>query len=107
MPASPPRNIWPIYLLISGYLIVRFLSAVLIPGGGWPLSPAHYLSMAIDLCLLIGLFGTRSQLNKTMSSDDSRQSLAGAMFVGGIVAGIGLLLIRFTSDAAWWTGHLR
>jgi hypothetical protein len=29
------------------------------------------------------------------------------LFWFGLIAGVGSLLIRFTGDAAWWTGHLR
>jgi hypothetical protein len=30
----------------------------------------------------------------------------GSMYWAGLLAGIGLLLIRLHSDASWWTGHL-
>jgi lipid-A-disaccharide synthase-like uncharacterized protein len=98
------KSVPTVFWFISIYLIVRFLWAVLVPGGEWPVSPSHYISMGIDLLLLVALFGLRSRLSEV--PDNSRRATATILFWFGVVAGVGLLLIRFTSDAAWWTGHL-
>ncbi len=102
-----PGSIWYFFLFFCAYLILRFLSGLFIPGGEWPLSPAHYLSMAIDLGLLAGVFGARSQLFAKLPEMDTRRPIAGILFVAAVISGVGLLLIRFTSDQAWWTGHLQ
>lgn len=106
-PQPKRNNLWAIYIIVSCYLMLRFGAAVVLRGGEWPLSPSHYLQMAVDAGLLIGLFGLRSQVYASFDRYDSRRGLAGLLFVLGIISGIGLLLIRFTSDAAWWTGYLR
>ena len=57
--------------------------------------------------LLVGVIGARSQLFAKLPEMDSRRPIAGILFVAAVISGVGLLLIRFTSDQAWWTGHLR
>lgn len=106
-PQRTGNNQWAIYLIVSGYLILRFAAAIVLRGGEWPMPPSHYLQMAVDLGLLVGLFGLRSQFYAKLDRFDSRRGPAGVLFVFGVVSGVGLLLIRFTSDAAWWTGYLR
>ncbi len=103
----PTGNLWPIYLIVSGYLILRFATAIFLRGGEWPMPPSHYLQMAVDLGLLVGLIGLRSQFYAKLDRYDSRRGLAGVLFIFGVISGVGLLLIRFTSDAGWWTGYLR
>lgn len=105
-PAQPNSTNWRIYQCVSIYLFLRFLWAVLIPGGEWPLPPWHYVSMGIDLVLLVCVVLMRPQLFPA-GSQDPRAGMANVLFGLGLVAGVGLLLIRFTSKAAWWTGHLR
>ena len=61
----------------------------------------------INLGLIVGLVGTHKALAKEFDPDDSRWSTAKMLYWGAIVGGVGMLLIRFTSNAAWWTGHLR
>ena len=97
---------WPIYLALVGVLIFKFSLRVFIPGGDWPLSPTHYFSMGNDLVMLIGLAALNIQLSSIFAADDGRRSTLNLLFWPGLFAGIGLLLIRFTSDGAWWTGHL-
>jgi MFS-type transporter involved in bile tolerance (Atg22 family) len=100
-------NLWPVYLIVSGYLILRFAAAIFMRGGEWPLPPSHYLQMAVDAGLLVGVIGLRSQLSARLDRHDPRRGLMGVLLVVGVIAGVSLLLIRFTSDAAWWTGYLR
>ena len=91
-----------VFLLIAVYLIVRFLWRAVIPGGGWPVPPWHYVSMGIDVVLVGCLIALRSR----QSDGESRGGAATPLFWLGVVAGVGSLLIRFTGEAAWWTGHL-
>lgn len=101
-----PSRAWLFFLIISAALVLRFLWAVIVPGGGWPLSPVHYMHMAADLLMTVGVFGLRAQLGPDLDADDGRRRVAGILFPAAVISGIGLLVIRFTSDAAWWTGHL-
>ena len=90
-----------VFLLIALYLIVRFLWRAIIPGGGWPLPPWHYISMGIDVVLVGCLVVLRSRQSDLESSDRASTPL----FWLGLIAGVGSLLIRFTGEGAWWTGH--
>ena len=105
--AESPGKSWPLFLAISGYLILRCLWRVFVPGAGWPVPPWHYLSMASDVLLLVMLIVLKSRLAPLVADDDSRRKLSDIAIWGGSIAGVILLLIRFTSEAAWWTGHLR
>ncbi len=98
---------WRILHFVSIYLVVRLLWSVFVPGGSWPLPPWHYVSMGIDVVLLACVLLIRSQILANATYNDPRRSRANLLFGLGVVAGICLLLIRCTSDAAWWTGHLR
>jgi hypothetical protein len=104
---------WPLLCCISIYVILRFLSAVFLRGGSWPLPPWHYVAMITDVVLLVMLIVLNSNVNAAFTLEDrsnpanSRRTLQGFLFWFGVIAAVGLLLIRFTSDAAWWTGHLR
>ncbi|MDW6020734.1 hypothetical protein SAZ10_03050 [Mesorhizobium sp. BAC0120] len=98
---------WRAYQLVSCYLLLSLLWAVIVPGGAWPLSPWHYVSMGIDLVLLASVLLLRPRLFPENGRNYPRVTRANILFGLGLVAGVGLLLIRFTSDAAWWTGHLR
>lgn len=106
--ANPPvpGYVWPLFLAVSGVLILRFLWAVLVTGGGWPLSPVHYMAMAADLGMTVGVIGVRAQLMAGGGPEEDRRRIVAVLFPLALIAGAGLLLIRFTSDAAWWTGHL-
>jgi hypothetical protein len=104
--ATARRSIWPLYLTVSALLILRFLMAVLLTGGEWPRQLEALLQVAVDIGLLVGLVGMRRQLAAAMAPEDSRRPAATALFVAGLVSGVGLLLIRFTGDAAWRTGYL-
>lgn len=102
----PPVDNWLTFRIVAIYLVARFLWAVLVPGGEWPLPPWHYVSMGIDLALLASMIVMRARLSFT-GPTEHRRTFGNTLFGLGLVAGVGLILIRFTSDAAWWTGHLR
>ena len=52
------------------------------------------MSMVFDAGMIAGLIATRNRMPQWL-------------FWIALVCGLGLFAIRFTSDAAWWTGHLR
>lgn len=97
---------WAIFVLAACYLIFLFLWRILLPGGEWPLPPMHYVTMGLDVVLIAVVFVLRSRLSGYLAENPSRALLATVLFWCALGAGIGSLLIRFTSDAAWWTGHL-
>ncbi|MBX3580569.1 MAG: hypothetical protein KF810_01550 [Rhizobiaceae bacterium] len=96
---------WRLYQFFTIWLMARFVWAAAVAGGEWPLPPSHYISMGIDLVLVGAILVLRSRLFD--SAQDPRLTFANLLLVAGLVSGLGLIGIRFTSDAAWWTGHYR
>ncbi len=95
---------WRLYQFFVLWLLVRFVWSLVVPGGSWPLPPEHYIDMALDLAMLLVVIFLRVRMFAT--PDDPRRAFANLLCVVGVVSGLGLLGIRFTSKAAWWTGHL-
>lgn len=79
--------------LLPALLIGNFLWRVLTPAHEYPSRAAQVLEMIIDAGLIAGLFGIKSRMQPWL-------------FWVTLICGLGLFAIRFTSDAAWWTGHL-
>jgi hypothetical protein len=88
-------------------MILLFLWRVFVPAHEYSMRTAQVLDIAINILLLVGLVGLKRQLDREFEPDDSRWSSARPLYWGGLIAGILMLLIRLTSNAAWWTGHLR
>lgn len=80
-------------LLFAAMLMFMFGFRVLTPAHEYMMRAELYLIMALDAGILIGLIGTRAKLPAWL-------------FWTALVCGLGLFAIRFTSDSAWWTGHL-
>lgn len=99
------RRVWRLYQFIVLWLAVRFAWAVVVPGEEWALPPAHLVAMGIDMTLLAATLGLRVKL--PLSATDPRRPNANLLLAAGAIFGLGLIGIRFTSEAAWWTGHLR
>ena len=98
---------WLVYQAVCAVLIVKALWRIIMPGGSWPMPPAHYLSMGIDALLLIALIGMRPRISSSLPEGDKRRRVANALFGLALLGGVALLAVRFTGTAAWWTGHLR
>lgn len=84
-----------VFIFIAAALIATLLYRLFVPAHEYPMRTAQVMMMLFDAGMIAGLFGLRP------SSPALR-----ALFVGALAAGLGLFVIRFTSDAAWWTGHL-
>ena len=91
-PASAGRH-QTLFFVMCCYLIATFLYRVLTPAHEYPMRSEQMLTIGLDLLMVVGLFGIRRQGPKPL-------------FVTAMIAGVGVLLLRFTGDAAWWTGHL-
>lgn len=92
---------------IACLLIADCVWRLVTPGGPWPVSPWHYLSMGVDLLLLVGLVALWRTYPAPTPNAPSYVRWGSWLFGLGAAAGIIMLLLRFTSDHAWWTGHLR
>jgi len=57
-------------------------------------------------CVLIGLFTYRFDAAMVVGLVVLRARLAAPIFWTALVAGVGLFVIRLTSESSWWTGHL-
>lgn len=78
---------------LAVYLIGSLLWRVFIPAHEYPGSTATWLGIAVDVLAIAGLVGIRAGVPKTL-------------FWIALIAGLGLLAIRLTGTASWWTGHL-
>lgn len=105
-PATSPKN-WYIFLFICFFLIAQLLWRLFVVAHEYPSRSAQVLEMVLDAMMVAGIFGLRSQLLAGMPDNDGRKGFGSVLSIAAIAAGVGLFLIRFTSDAAWWTGHLR
>lgn len=104
-PAANPKN-WYLYLFICFFLIVQLLWRLFAVAHEYPSRSTQILEMVLDAAMVVAVFGMRGQILAAMPEGDGRKGLVQALFVVAAIAGIGLFLIRFTGDAAWWTGHL-
>ena len=91
-PTGANRKPWLFYALTC-VLIAEFLWNVLTPGHGYPMRTEQVMTMVFNAGMVIGLFAVKDSGPKPL-------------WWIALVAGIGLFIIRFTGDAAWWTGHL-
>jgi hypothetical protein len=80
--------------VFASALIFFFGYRVIVPAHEYMMRPEQIMSMVFDAGMIAGLVATRSRLPQWL-------------FWLALVCGLGLFAIRFTSDAAWWTGHLR
>jgi hypothetical protein len=93
--ATPADNTHARFLFIAlaCYLIATLLYRALTTAHEYPMRTEQVMTIGLDLLAVVGLTGMRAHGPK-------------ALYWAGLLAGIGLLLIRFHSDASWWTGHL-
>ena len=92
-PAAAGKRSYAIAFTLACFLIAEFLWRTFTTAHEYPMRSAQILSISLDLLAVIGLIGTRRYIPTPM-------------FWIALVAGLALFAIRFTSDAAWWTGHL-
>ena len=93
--------------VIACLLIVNCLWRLVAPGGPWPVTPWNYVSMGVDLLLLIGLVALWRSYPAPTPDAPPHVRWGSWLFGLEVAAGIIMLLLRFTTEHAWWTGHLR
>jgi hypothetical protein len=64
-----------------------------VPAHEYPTQTLQAMTIGFNLLAVVGLFGLKAQMPK-------------ALLWAALIAGIGLLALRLTSDHGWWTGHL-
>jgi hypothetical protein len=105
-PAAQNRE-WLLFVLVCVYIVLQFLWRAFTRAGEWPLPPYHYLSMALDLALIVVAVMLFSALGKRQPEGGGQRAARVILFVPALLAGIGMFVIRFSSDVGWWTGHIR
>jgi hypothetical protein len=100
--ATTKQNTWVI-LGMAVVLIWGFVTAVTIPAGEYPPSGYAIFTMVLDAAMTLIL----TVLLVAESRNTGSGLRAVAMVVGplGVLAGAAQVIIRFTSDHGWWTGH--
>jgi hypothetical protein len=79
--------------LVACVLIGLFTYRLTVPAHESPLITKLVLTMAFDAAMVVGLLAMRARI-------------AAPVFWTALVAGVGLFVIRLTSESSWWTGHL-
>jgi hypothetical protein len=88
---------------IGAWLIFVFWLAATSPAGEYP--PAGYVWFTIALDALLPLILSILVLRAGTYPAGLPRALAVVVGGAGVLAGIGKLAIRFTSDHGWWTGN--
>ena len=91
-PTGAQQKPWLFYVLTCA-LISEFLWNAFTTAHEYPTRTEQVMTMVLNAGMVFGLFGVRNGGPKPL-------------WWIALVAGIGLFAIRFTSDAAWWTGYL-
>ena len=79
--------------LVACVLIGLFTYRLTVPAHESPLMPELVLTIVFDLAMVVGLVAMRKRI-------------AAPLFWAGLVAGVGLFVIRMTNEASMWNGHL-
>ena len=79
--------------LVACVLIGLFTYRLTVPAHEGALLPELVLTMVFDAAMVVGLVVLRARL-------------AAPIFWAALISGVGLFVIRFTSESSWWTGHL-
>ena len=95
-----------LFAFISVYLILECLWRLFTRGGPWPVRPWPYISMGFDLLMLVALIVLWRSLSPRGLAATSPVAWQTWLFRLATTAGVVLLLLRFTSEHAFWTGHL-
>jgi hypothetical protein len=79
--------------LVACVLIGLFTYRLTVPAHVSPLLPELVLTIVFDAAMVVGLIAMRKRI-------------AAPLFWTALVAGVGLFVIRMTSEASLWNGHL-
>ena len=94
------------FFFISLYLIAAFLYRVLVTAHEYDSIPVVCMSIALDLAMVVSLILLKMAVSRGITTDQ-RSGVVSFVFVIALLAGLGLLGIRVTSNESWRTGHLR
>ena len=92
-PTAGSGSSFAIAAVLSCYLIGTFFWNVFVPAHEYAIRTEQMLTIGLNLLAVAGLFGLRPRMPQPL-------------FWAAMLAAVGLLALRLTSDHAWWTGHL-
>lgn len=81
-------------LLVAAVTIGVFAARLTLPAHEYPSQTGQMMTMLFDAGLVFSAIVMRNRMPAWL-------------FWVALLCGLGLFGVRFTSDAAWWTGHLR
>ena len=90
------------YMLFAAYLIFHFLWRILLPFGGWEVGLLHYWHVTFDFVAIPALVATHVNSDRADAAAN-RTPVSPVLFWTSLACAVGALLIRLSSDAAWWT----
>ena len=105
VPAKKSAPRYGSFLGLALYLILTFLWRAFSTANEYDRVGVIFITIAFDLLCLIALVAVRGQIKRALS-EQPHSDWGRVLFVVALLAGIGLFVIRFTSDASWSTGHL-
>ena len=101
---SAPRR--TMFYLLSVILIATFLWRAFTAAHEFDSRELVYFSIGLDVLCVVALILQKIQISRAMSPDDAPWAAGNLLFFVALVAGLGLLAIRFGGGtASWWTGH--
>ena len=99
----PPR--YGAMFCLAFFLVITCLWRVLATAHEYDSREMRWFSFGLDIFCLVALIAARAQIKRALP-DGILPGGAQTVFLIGLLAGIVVLAIRFTSDASWATGHL-
>jgi hypothetical protein len=104
MAADADNKAIPVLAAVLGaYMVWSAWQALTVAAGEFPMSPGHYLEMAIDLGMTLVLGGLVVTLFRAPLTAPRLGAIV--LAAAGLLGGLVQLGIRFTSDHGWWTGQ--
>lgn len=90
-------------LFMGAVLVFGLATALIQPAGEFPSMAYAVISMCLDglMTVLLAILIVAERLAPPSSLGKAAMLVA----VAGVLAGAAQVLIRFTSDHAWWTGN--
>lgn len=95
------------FSVLALYLILQLLWRLVIPAHEWASLSAVWMTVAFDVIMIVGLFVLEAQVSSALPPEQPVWVPGKILFVMALVAGLGLLALRFFHGPnGWWTGHL-
>ena len=97
-----------IVLVIAALILLyNAVTRVLVEAHSFNGDGVIWMTIAIDVALLVAVFGLRSQLARALPWGDGRRNWLTPLFIIGLICGVVVLVLRISSREGWYTGHLQ